>query len=124
MAYGSAYVVFLWAWWGATGSWVYPSLDWSEPASLAAYVFLPVLLVRAPACRAWRASDLFDRALKETFNAPPRRCAAQLAKPCLHTLEINKRRHTHPLHGRRSSLTSSCLAWPAYATWPCQVRVV
>jgi hypothetical protein len=45
LAYGTAYCVFMWAWWGATGEWVYASLDWSKPASLGAYVALPVLLV-------------------------------------------------------------------------------
>lgn len=45
MAYGTVYLVFLWAWWGATGEWVYAALNWAHPASLGGYVALPLLLV-------------------------------------------------------------------------------
>ncbi|KAI8464051.1 MAG: hypothetical protein J3K34DRAFT_493200 [Monoraphidium minutum] len=45
MAYGTACLVFLWSWFGATGEWVYASLQWDRPFSMAAYFGLSTLLI-------------------------------------------------------------------------------
>ena len=41
--YGTAYAIVLWSIAAATGEWVYPNMDWSDPYSLVAYVLLPLL---------------------------------------------------------------------------------
>lgn len=43
--YGSAYLVFMWVWHGASAHWVYYVLDWSTPLAVALYLALPPLLL-------------------------------------------------------------------------------
>ena len=48
LAYGTAYVVFMWAWHAATGGdWIYQSFDWNRPLAAAAYAVVPFLLAAA-----------------------------------------------------------------------------
>ncbi|KAF8057906.1 DEGP5 [Scenedesmus sp. PABB004] len=47
IAYGSAYLVFLWAHAALTGAWVYRALDWARPSAPVFYAALPLLLVLA-----------------------------------------------------------------------------
>ena len=47
LLYGTAYVVFMWAWQGATGDWIYPLFSWDRPMAAGAYTALPLLLAGA-----------------------------------------------------------------------------
>lgn len=47
LLYGTAYVIFMWAWQGATGEWVYPVFSWDRPMAAGAYAVLPFLLAGA-----------------------------------------------------------------------------
>lgn len=44
VGYGTAYLVFLWSYYGATGSWLYRALDWTKFMSVPYYCALPLLL--------------------------------------------------------------------------------
>jgi hypothetical protein len=43
--YGTSYMLVMWVNWGATGTWVYPVLDWTQPKSIYFYALLPTLLL-------------------------------------------------------------------------------
>jgi hypothetical protein len=45
IAYGSVYLVFLWSYYGGTGTWVYRALDWTNYMAVPYYFALPVLLM-------------------------------------------------------------------------------
>lgn len=45
IAYGSVYLVFLWCYYGGTGTWVYRALDWTRFMSVPFYLALPLLLM-------------------------------------------------------------------------------
>jgi hypothetical protein len=45
IAYGSVYLVFLWSYYGGTGTWVYRALDWTKFMAVPYYFALPVLLM-------------------------------------------------------------------------------
>lgn len=45
VAYGSAYLAFLWIYYGITGSWVYRALDWTKFKAVPYYFALPALLL-------------------------------------------------------------------------------
>jgi hypothetical protein len=45
IAYGSTYLVFLWSYYGGTGTWVYRALDWTKFMAVPYYFALPVLLI-------------------------------------------------------------------------------
>ena len=45
IAYGTLYLVFLWSYYGATGSWVYRALDWTKFMAVPYYLALPLLLM-------------------------------------------------------------------------------
>ena len=53
MWYGSAYLLFMWAWHGLSSRWVYRILDWSTPLSVLLYLALPLL--NAAAFAVWCA---------------------------------------------------------------------
>jgi hypothetical protein len=67
MAYGSAYLCFLWLYFAGTGQWVYRALDWSLAVSPVFYTATPLLMILGfaimygcwcfpptmPGCAAW-----------------------------------------------------------------------
>ncbi len=47
IAYGTAYICFLWLYFAGTGTWVYRALDWSKAMNCIYYAALPILLILA-----------------------------------------------------------------------------
>ena len=76
--YGTAYAIVLWSIAAATGEWVYPNMDWSDPYSLVAYVLLPVLPFIA--FLLWCAAPLRPHPRAPGSSGARRPCAATPAR--------------------------------------------
>jgi len=76
--YGTAYAIVLWSIAAATGEWVYPNMDWSDPYSLVAYVLLPVLPFIA--FLLWCAAPLRAHPRAPGSSGARRPCAATPAR--------------------------------------------
>jgi hypothetical protein len=102
--YGTAYAIVLWSIAAATGEWVYPNMDWSDPYSLVAYVLLPILPFIA--FLLWCAA-----ALRAHPRAPGNTCVLPRARSRLLVRTCFHPESRTPLHA------PLCSRQPIYVTW-------